>query len=272
MAGLTFIERVGRSSAQLFAGFADRAPYIFLGLVLLAASWIAAVLVGRAVRGVLSRVSTAGHVDVLLARIAAVATFVVGALVALTAMQIKVTALVTSLGLVGVAVGFALKELLSSWIAGVLLLLQRPFTIGDSVSIGATEGVVRDVRLRDTVLECPDGRMAYVPNLTVFTSVITNSSVNDSRRAEIEVALPRDADIEAACTAAMESVRKLSFVMRSPAPEAVVLGVTPEAVRLSVQAWVDTTATGFGEAKRTLALAASRAALEHGERRAASGE
>ena len=260
MPGLNLFERIALPTSQLTEGLADRAPYLFVGAVLFFASWVAAKIVTRAVRGILSRVSTAGHVDVLLARLAGIGTFIVGALIALSAMQIRVTALVTSLGLVGVAVGFALKELLSSWIAGVLLLLQRPFTIGDTVSIGVTEGVVRDVRLRDTVLECADGRMAYVPNLIVFTSVITNASVNAIRRVEIEIALSPTSDIAAATDRIAGAVSGLPFVAKSPTVEAAVLGATHEAVRVVVRAWVDTASVGFSEARRRVALEAARVA------------
>jgi len=96
-------------------------------------------------------------------------------------------AMAASLGLVGLTLGFALRDVLSNSLSGVMLLVQRPFSIGDTISVAGHKGEVEDVRVRDTVLRTSDGWTAYVPNMTVFNAVVLNSSTSRLRRFEITV-------------------------------------------------------------------------------------
>ena len=88
----------------------------------------------------------------------------------------------TALGLGGVAVGFALKDILSNLVSGVLILAMRPFEIGDQIVISETEGTVEQIELRATQIRTYDGRLVLVPNGEVFTSRITNNTASPLRR------------------------------------------------------------------------------------------
>jgi small-conductance mechanosensitive channel len=175
---ISFVTRISVAFADIFNGIAAKAPALLASAIVVLLTWV----VGRAVfsitQRVLARRSTAAHVDVIVARFARACVVALGIVVALAILGVDLTALATSLGLVGVTMGFALKDVLANSVSGILLLLQRPFAIGDTVAVAGVEGAVEDVRVRDTVLRLSDGRRAYVPNTTVFNEVVVNGRVD----------------------------------------------------------------------------------------------
>ncbi len=105
-------------------------------------------------------------------RVLHVTFFIVGAICGLGTAGVDVKALVAGLGLTGFALGFALKDIISNLLAGLLLLVYRPFKLGDRIKVGAFEGRVESVDLRYTTLQA-DGRRLFVPNSMLFTNAIT---------------------------------------------------------------------------------------------------
>lgn len=261
---MSFAQRLAISAYGVLEGLADRAPYILMGLVFVLFAWWISRVVTRVTRAALARTSTEGHVDLLVAKTAGGATFVVGIIVALGIMGVSVAALITTFGLAGVTIGFALKDVLANSMAGILLLLQRPFTIGDSITVGSIEGTVRDIRVRDTLIEQPDGCMVFVPNATVFNAPITNKSVQRRRRVEVVVRVPGDADLEAARRAALAGISRVGGMLEEPAPEARFVRGGVASVALSVRRWVDTAETPFGSAQDDAIAAVTVALREAG--------
>lgn len=259
-ATLSFMDRITASFSAVVGGIADRMPAILAALVVLGVAWLAGRLTYAATRRVLARRSTAGHVDVLVARCARAGVLALGVVVALGVLGVDLTALVASLGLVGVTLGFALRDVLANSVSGVMLLVQRPFTVGDSISVSGQEGVVEDVRVRDTVLRTSDGRVAYIPNTTVFNDVVVNSSAARVRRFEVDVPTASGADLLAACASVLDAVATTSGVLKDPAPDAAIASVGLIRARVVAHGWVDTRVTGL-DATRTAVLAAVQAAL-----------
>jgi len=101
-----------------------------------------------------------------------VGTVLLGVLTALSALGLNITALVAGLGLTGFAAGFALKDVISNLIAGVMIILYSPFRIGDVIKVGACEGRVVEINLRYTVVE-REGERILIPNATMFTNIIS---------------------------------------------------------------------------------------------------
>lgn len=237
-----------------------RLPGLIGALLVVVIAWLAGRLVYAGVRRVLARTSTEGHVDVLVARFARGTVLAVGVVIALAVAGLDVGSLVTSLGLAGLTLGFALRDVLANSVAGVTLLIQRPFRIGDTIVVAGTEGVVIDVRVRDTVLRTPDGRVAYVPNTTVFNGVVLNSSAEPVRRFEIAVWTPAGADPDAARLRVLSAVQGVPGVQSAPAPEALVASLGPERARIVARAWVATAEAPLA-ATQSAALTAAHAAL-----------
>lgn len=156
-------------SAELSVFF----PRLVVSLVIFGAFWFAA----RFCQNLVRRVAEARHVDpsltALFGSIVRVSLLVFGAVTALGTLHIDVTALVAGLGLTGFAVGFALKDIISNAISGVLLILYKPFHQGDQIAATGLEGTVVEINLRYTVLTTADQKKVFLPNSNLFTSPVT---------------------------------------------------------------------------------------------------
>jgi small conductance mechanosensitive channel len=148
------------------------APRIGLGLLVFLGFWIASVVVRKVILRVSYRTDfNTAFVLRLAARTASIGLLVFGAVTALGTMGINVSALVAGLGLTGFALGFALKDVLSNLIAGVLILLYRPFRLNDYIIVSGLEGTVAEIDLRYTRLE-KEGQVYLIPNAVLFTNSI----------------------------------------------------------------------------------------------------
>jgi small-conductance mechanosensitive channel len=194
-------------------------------------------------------------VDLVVARLAFVGVMALGFVTALGMLGVSVAALMTGLGLAGFALGFAFKDILGNFLAGVMLLFQRPFTIGDQVRIDAVEGMVENIRVRDTVLRAADGTLVYLPNEKVFTATIANVSSPATRRAEVVIAVDAGADLSVAIRTAAETLAGQDAVLDDPPPDVLVTALADGAVKIACRFWVDTAAGSFARAESDVASA-----------------
>ena len=141
------------------------------GILILAAFWVVGVILLNVIR----RLGRARHVDEGLAeflgRVVKVAALILGAITALSEMGIDVGALVAGLGLTGFAFGFAFKDIISNVLSGILIIIYKPFQVGDQIKIKAYDGNVVSIDLRYTVLN-REGKLLYIPNSLLFTDAI----------------------------------------------------------------------------------------------------
>src|SRR5262245_42739154 len=150
----------------------DRLPLLATGLAILLAFWVAGWLADRAVRRMFAFRHIDPQVEDLLARSAKVVLRLVGVITALGTVGVDVTALVGGLGLTGFALGFALKDIISNALSGVLLLVYKPFQPGDHLTVAGFEGRVVNITFRYTVLDAENKR-TFVPNALLFTNGMT---------------------------------------------------------------------------------------------------
>ncbi len=145
-----------------------------LGAALVAAAitLMAARLVGRAVRRAVERASREAEVSLLVGRLSHLAVSLLGVGWVLTILGLPWAALAGFFGVLGVGLSLALQDVLKNLIAGLYLLVERPYRIGDIVWVKGFEGTVEDVRLRTTYLRMADGRMVVTPNVTMLTEVV----------------------------------------------------------------------------------------------------
>ena len=128
------------------------------------------------------------------------AIIAVGVLITLSVLGLTsmVASMLTAAGVAGIIIGFAVKDVAANFISGMLLLADRPFSLGDVVSAGNVQGTVEKIALRSTRVRSVDGPMVTVPNSIIAANAIINFSVNPNRRFETIWTLPLDADAEAA--------------------------------------------------------------------------
>ena len=160
-----------------------------------------------------------------------------GFIVVLDAIGANLESVATALSLGSVAIGFALKDILSNLVSGILILAMRPFEIGDQIVIGETEGTVEQIELRATQIRTYDGRLVLVPNGDVFTSRITNNTASPLRRASVDVYLSYKEDAGRALTVILDTVRSVPGVADTPAPSMRLRDLGPDRVHLEARCW-----------------------------------
>lgn len=243
------VELLRKSFAELGRDLISLAPRILLGLAILVTFLFLAKLIGKTVRKIMAKTSTEGHVDVLVARLVSISIIVVGAVAALGVMKINLTALMAGLGLTGFAIGFALKDLISNFLAGIVVLLQRPFTLGDQIKVQDLEGAVVNIRVRDTVVKTYDGKLAHIPNNIIFNSPIINYTAFPHRRISVIVAIGYDENIEKATQVCLETLSSIDSVLKDPAPEVLVSEFGESSINLEVRFWAESTRSNILQTK-----------------------
>lgn len=202
----------------------------------------------------------------LLQQVLTLGSFILGLLLALNLLG--ATALLGTLaggvGLIGLAVGFAVRDTIENYIASILLSLRQPFRAEDHVRINEHEGVVVRLTSRATVLMTLDGNHLRIPNAQVFKGVILNFSRNPERRFDFLLGVDADDDPLAAMEVALEAMRGLDFLLDDPGPFAGIDKVGDSNIQLRFFAWVDQRHADFLKA-RSGAIRAAKAAIEaHG--------
>lgn len=188
---------------------------------------------------------------------------VVGIIVALDILNATtlIGAVLGTAGVVGLAVGFAVRDTVENFIASILLSLRRPFQPNDYVEIDGVGGTVSRLTSRATILISADGNHIRIPNATVFKGTIVNYSTNPNRRFDFELGVESESDLGYALAVASEAVSSLSYVLDSPAPSAHIRSIGDSNVVLRFQGWIDQGQTDFLKA-RGEAIRLSKAALE----------
>lgn len=212
---------VGQPFVDLWHKIADIGPRWLVALAILVLAWLIARLVRKIVQKAIGRTSTQGHVDILVARGASGLVIATGIIIALGEVGMSLSALLATLGLASVGVAFALQDVLSNLFAGVILLVQHPFTIGDQIRVGEQEGVVENIKVRDTQILTYEGERVFIPNKTVFSCPIINYSSTPALRIDIRIGIKYADEIEKARSAAIDVLEAAVGVL--PQPEPVVL-------------------------------------------------
>lgn len=189
--------------------------------------------------------------------VARIAFVLVGAVLALDIMNATalIGALLGAAGVIGLALGFAVRDTVENFIASILLSLRQPFRPDDLVDIQGDVGTVARLTSRATILISPEGNHIRIPNATVYKGRIVNFTRDSQRRFDFELGVDADADLATAMATAVEALKGLPFVLDDPAVGAWVEKVGDSNVVITFTGWVDQRETSFpkarGEAIRT---------------------
>jgi small-conductance mechanosensitive channel len=152
---------------------------------------------------------------------------------------------VTGLGLTSIALGFALKDILSNLVSGVLMMVSPSFEVGDQIRVGGTEGTVEQIDLRVTHIRRGDGRLVLVPNAEVFTSRVVNNTASPLRRASIIVPIDSRQDLRLACRTIGEATRSTTGVAADPPPSVRLRDLSPGQFSIEARFWTDASRRDF---------------------------
>lgn len=155
-------------------------------------------------------------------------------------LGINTTSFLTIVGAAGLAIGLALKDSLSNFASGVMLIMFRPFSVGDFINTGGVTGNVVSISLFNTTLHTPDNQKVIVPNSAITSNVITNVTANDTRRVDLVVGIGYDDDIEKAKKVLNRLLQEEERVLDTPEATIAVSELGDSSVNFVVRPWVKT--------------------------------
>jgi small-conductance mechanosensitive channel len=225
----------------LIAHATQRLPYLALACIVFVLFYVTGMIIRKVARRFSQRTRRRHNLGIVLGRVGQGAIVLLGLLVALVIAVPGFTPgqLVSVLGLSSVAIGFAFRDILQNFLAGILLLLSEPFRIGDQIRSGDFEGTVENIETRATFIVTYDGRRIVIPNSTLFVNPVTVNTAGTRRRLEYDVNLPKQADIARMRQVILRSLVGSPHVLREPAPDILLVGFTEKDVTLRLRWWIE---------------------------------
>ncbi|MCA9136691.1 MAG: mechanosensitive ion channel family protein [Planctomycetales bacterium] len=166
--------------------------------------------------------------------------FVIGLAVALTALEIDITPIVAAIGATGLVVGLALQGTLSNFASGLMILVNRPFDVGNVVCAGGITGTVDKMNLVSTTFRTFDNQTIHVPNNEIWNKVITNITANENRRVDMEFGISYENDFEQAEKIILQVVNEHDLVLNDPEPVVVTHELADSSVKIVCRPWAKT--------------------------------
>ena len=160
-------------------------------------------------------------------------------LAAVDSLGVNVTSLMAILGAAGLAVGLALKDSLSNFASGVMIIIFRPFNIGDFVTAGGSSGVVDEIGLFATLMHTGDNQRIIVPNSAILNGTIVNTSALSTRRIDLVIGIGYDDNIGQARDIIMGILEADERIFKDPAPDVAVAELGDSSINLNVRPWVN---------------------------------
>ncbi len=233
-------QTTAEESTGLFTTILGMIPLVISALIVLALSVILAKFIKGIVMFRLSKKDLNREVLILIGRMITYGIVFLGIISATGIIGLNLGSLIAFLG---VGIGFALKDILSNFIAGIMILTQKKFKIGDSVKVGDISGKIVEIETRTTQIVSFDGTLLIIPNAQMITAVIESFSANEFRRIKFNVGVHYATPLQESIQLAIASTKKHKKVMPDPATNVVATEFGDSAINLQVRFWVESSAS-----------------------------
>ncbi|GAB5413691.1 MAG: mechanosensitive ion channel family protein [Congregibacter sp.] len=219
------------------------APLFLIALLLLVLTWIIGLAVSRLARSALEPRVKSLLLRQVVSRAIAIPVFLLGLYIVLQLSGLTNLALTVlgGTGVVGLIIGFGFRDIAENFLSSILISAQRPFAIGDLISVAGHQGFVQRVNTRSTLLMTLEGNHVQIPNSAVYKGTIINYTANPKSRANFSVGIGYDDSIKAAQSTALEVLRDHPAVVDDPEPLVLVDSLGASTVNLSIFFWIDVT-------------------------------
>ncbi len=197
-------------------------------------------LVVRGIRKVMHRQEVEKTLETFVCNLVRMVLLVVVIIAAIGQLGIETTSFIAIFGAAGLAVGLALQGSLSNFAAGVLIVLFRPYKVGDFVEAAGIAGVIEQVQILTTVLKTGDNKQIIIPNGQIMDSIITNYSANDTRRVDMVVGVSYNDDLDKVRATIKDLVAAEDRILDEPACTIAVSALADSSVNFVVRPWVKT--------------------------------
>lgn len=226
---------------ELINGFIVMLPNIVLAAIVFIAFFLAARWLKMLVKRLTRRHRQARNLGMVLGRLAQGVVILIGLFVALSIVipTFRAGDLVQLLGISGVAIGFAFRDILQNFLAGILILLTEPFQIDDQIVFNNFEGTVENIETRATTIRTYDGRRIVIPNSQLFTNSVTVNTAFEHRRIEYDIGIGYGDDLEEAKRLMLEAMYSVDEVLRDPAPDVFALELAESSINIRARWWIN---------------------------------
>ncbi len=223
--------------AELWDALQAYGPSIVGALVTLLAGWIGAKIVRAITRRVLRRAKVDDMLIGFITNIVYAMLLVFVFISALGTLGVKTNSFVAIIGAAGLAIGFALQGSLSNFAAGVMIIMLRPFRVGDFVEAAGTSGDIVEIQIFSTILDTKDNKRVIVPNAKMLGGVIVNYSANSTRRVDLVMGIGYDDDLKKAQALFLDILEKHPLVLDNPKPSVNLIALADSSVNFNVRPW-----------------------------------
>jgi small conductance mechanosensitive channel len=250
----------------MLTGFVRTLPGIVLGLVVFTLFYLVAKAVRRLIRRYAEHRQRYRNLELVLGRLAQWAIIFLGVMIAITIVfpTFSPGDLITVLGIGGVAIGFAFKDIFQNFLAGILILLTEPFRVGDQIIVGDFEGTVTEIQTRATFIRTYDGRRVVIPNADLFTDKVLVNTAFGQRRSQYDVGIGYGDDIESARRLVLEAMQGIEGVLTDPAPDVLVVELADSTVNLRARWWSESPRADVLEVQDRVLTAIKNRLTDHG--------
>ena len=218
----------------------DFAINLATAIVIFLVGRLVAKLLVRGLRKVMRRQEVDKTLETFVCNLASMVLLVFVVIAAISALGIQTASFIAVLGAAGLAVGLALQGSLSNFASGVLIVLFRPYKVGDWVEAAGISGSVEEVQILTTVLKTGDNKRVIVPNSQIMDAIITNYSANDTRRVDMVVGVSYSDDLDKVRATIEELIAAEDRILDEPAPTIAVSELADSSVNFVVRPWVAT--------------------------------
>ncbi|MDH3307972.1 MAG: mechanosensitive ion channel family protein [Acidimicrobiia bacterium] len=218
----------------------ENLPEMISAIIIMVVFFLIARRVRNVVKRLMDRATDHGPVKSLLGNVAYLLVVALGVFLALGVLQLDqaVTSLFAGLGILGLALGFAFKDIAENFIAGILMTFRRPFTDGDLVETNGYFGRVEDIDLRATQIRTPQGELVRIPNGSVYGNPLTNYTDSPTRRMDLSCGVSYGADLDKARTVALEAMRTIPHRDETRDPEFFYKEFGGSSIDFDVRVWL----------------------------------
>ncbi len=211
---------------------------IVVALVIFFVGRIAISLVVRGLRKLMQKQEVDKTLETFVCNLVRIALMIVVIIAAISALGIETTSFIAIFGAAGLAIGLALQGSLSNFAAGVLIVLFRPYRVGNYVEAAGVSGTIEQVQILTTILVTPDNKQIVVPNSQIMNSIITNYSAKDTRRVDMVVGVSYNDDLDKVRKTLEELVAADERILADPACKIAVSQLADSSVNFVVRPWV----------------------------------
>lgn len=225
---------------SMINGFMALLPNIVLALIVFLIFLFIASRIKALVKRLTRNRHSARNLGLVLGRLAQGVTILIGLFIALSIVipTFRAGDLVQLLGISGVAIGFAFRDILQNFLSGILILLTEPFQIDDQIVFKGFEGTVENIETRATTIRTYDGRRIVIPNSELFTNSVTVNTAFDHRRLEYDVGIGYGDDIDLAKQLMLDALHSIDEVLKDPAPDVLAMELAESTVNIRVRWWI----------------------------------